>query len=117
VGGAFVGLISTGLGEFNTYALVKRCRVPSRATVATGVVVVAVTALAASATHLVGFVNSGGGAIDTVVSLAVFTVPGVIIGGQLGPQLSNRVKQVPLIHELGWLFIAIALVTLMEAFS
>ncbi len=117
VGGAFVGLISTGLGELNTYALVKRCRVPSRVTVATSVVVVAATALAASLTHLVDFMNGGGQEIDTVVRLVVFTVPGVIIGGQLGPQLSKRVKEVPLIHGLGWLFMVVALVTLIEAFS
>ena len=117
VGGAFVGLISTGLGELNAYALIKRCRVPSRVTVATSVVVVAVTALAASVTHLVDFASSGGGELDTVVGLAVFTVPGVIIGGQLGGQLSKRVKEVPLIHALGWLFAAVALVTLIEAFS
>ncbi len=116
-GGAFVGLISTGLGELNTYALLQRCRVPSRVTVATSVVVVAVTALAASLTHLVDFMNGGGQEIDTVVRLAVFTVPGVIIGGQLGPQLSKRVKEVPLIHGLGWLFMVVALVTLIEAFS
>ena len=86
-------------------------------TVATSVVVVAVTALAASVTHLLDFVSSGGGENDTVVSLAVFTVPGVIIGGPLGPQLFKRVKEVPLIHALGWLCAAVALVTLIEAFA
>lgn len=117
VGGAFVGLISTGLGELNTYALVKRCRVPSRVSVASSVVVVAVTALAASVTHLIEFVNAGSGEIDTVLSLVIFTVPGVIIGGQLGPQVSKRVKEVPLIHSLGWLFLLVAIVTLFEAFA
>ena len=110
-------LISTGLGELNTYALVKRCRVPSRVTVATSVVVVAVTGLAASVVHLIDFVSAGTGEIDTVLSLAAFTVPGVIIGGQLGPQLSKRVREVPLIHSLGWLFLAVAVVTLVEAFT
>ena len=51
VGGVFVGLISTGLGELNSYALVRRCRIPTRVVVATSVVVVAVTALAASRAH------------------------------------------------------------------
>ena len=46
----------------------------------------------------------------------VFTVPGVIIGGQIGPQLSKRVNEVPLIHALGWSFLLVALVTLVEAF-
>lgn len=33
--GMSVGLISTGLGELNSYALIMRCRIPSRITVAT----------------------------------------------------------------------------------
>ncbi len=116
IGGAFVGLISTGLGELNTFALVKRCRVPSRITIATSVVVVAVTALAASLTHLADFISGGTDEIDTVLSLVVFTVPGVIIGGQLGPQVSKRVKEVPLIHALGWLFLAVGVITIAETF-
>ena len=44
IGGLFVGLISTGLGEMNGYFLLQRCRVPSKISVATSVFVVAVTA-------------------------------------------------------------------------
>jgi len=115
IGGLFVGMISTGLGELNTYALVKRCRIPSRVTIATGVVVVAVTALVASVTHLIDFVAHGSTGLDTILALAAFTVPGVVIGGQLGPQVSRRVPEVPLIRSLGWLFLAVSVVTLIEA--
>lgn len=115
VGGLFVGLISTGLGEADSYALVKRCRVPTRVAVATGVVVVAVTALVASVTHLIDFVQTGGDALSVVRSLVVFTVPGVIIGGQLGPQVTRRVSERTLIRGLGWLFLLIAIATLAEA--
>jgi hypothetical protein len=115
VGGVFLGLISTGLGEANSFALVKRCRVPTRISVATGVVVVAVTALAASVTHLVDFVQEGGDALDTVASLVVFTIPGVIIGGQLGPVVAKGVPERRMIPALGWLFLIIAVVTLVEA--
>lgn len=84
LGGVFVGLISTGLGELNSYALVIRCRIPTRVTVATSVVVVALTALSASVTHLFGLVAGGDTEIGTVASTALFTIPGVIIGGQMG---------------------------------
>lgn len=114
VGGGFVGLISTGLGELNSYALVMRCRVPTRVAVATSVVVVALTALAASVTHIAGFVSEGGAVINTVLSIVVFTVPGVLIGGQLGPQLSRRVAERTLIRWLGWLFVGVAMITLGE---
>lgn len=116
VGGAFVGLISTGLGELNSYALVMRCRIPTRVTVATSVVVVAVTALAASVTHLAGFVQEGTSAMNTVLAIVTFTVPGVIIGGQLGPQLSRRVPERALIRFLGWLFVVVGVLTLGEVF-
>ena len=101
VGGLFVGLISTGLGEANSYALVERCRVPSRVTVATSVTVVAATALAASVVHLVDFARTGGDQLSTVGSLLVFTVPGVVIGAQLGPEVVRRLSENTLIHALG----------------
>jgi uncharacterized membrane protein YfcA len=41
IGGLFVGLISTGLGELNSYFLLRRCRVPSKVSIATSVFVVA----------------------------------------------------------------------------
>jgi len=114
VGGASVGLISTGLGELNNYALVIRCRIPTRVTVATSAAIVAVTALAASVTHFAGFVQDGGDTLGVVFSIVIFTVPGVIIGGQLAPKLSQRVKGEDLVHFLGWLFLAIGLLTLAE---
>jgi len=113
-GGLFVGLISTGLGELNSYALVKRCRVPTRVAIASGVAVVAVTALAAGITHLIDFVRDGGEVIDVVLSLVIFTVPGVIIGGQIGPRLLRRIPGDTLLRGLGWLFLGVALLTLGE---
>jgi hypothetical protein len=114
VGGALVGLISTGLGELNNYALVIRCRIPTLVTVATSAAVVAVTALAASVTHLVGFVQEGADTMEIVLSIVIFTVPGVIIGGQLAPKLSQRVEGEDLIRFLGWLFLVVGLLTLAE---
>jgi uncharacterized membrane protein YfcA len=114
LGGLFVGLISTGLGELNSYALVMRCRIPTRVTVATSVVVVAITAVAASVTHLISFVTAGSSDLTTVASIVVFTVPGVVIGGQFGPILAQRVKGQTLLHLLGWLFLAVAALTLAE---
>ena len=116
VGGLLVGLISTGLGELNSYALIKRCRVPSRITVATSVAVVAVTALAASVAPLLEFATAGGASLSTVGSLVIFTVPGVIIGGQIGPQIAKRVPEQRLVRSLGWLFLLIGVITLIEAF-
>jgi uncharacterized membrane protein YfcA len=115
-GGLFVGLISTGLGELNGYFLLQRCRVPSRVAVATSVFVVAFTALVAATGHLVQFVNAGPETLALVFSLVIFTIPGVIIGGQLGPSVANRISQHTLERSLGVLFTFVAVLTLGEVF-
>ena len=114
VGGVFVGLISTGLGELNGYFLMQRCRVPSRVAVATSVFVVALTALSASIGHFTHFVHAGSETLHLVFSLVVFTAPGVIIGGQLGPMAASRISQHHLERGLGVLFILVAVLTLGE---
>lgn len=114
VGGLFIGMISTGLGELNGYFLLQRCRVPSRVAVASSVFVVAITALVASTGHFVNFVQTGGDTLNTVVSLVIFTVPGVIIGGQLGPLVSSRISQHTLERALAILFILVAALMLGE---
>jgi len=112
VGALFIGMISTGQGELNGYFLLRRCRVPSRVAVATSVFVVAITALVASTGHLVKFVQAGGDTLNTVMSLVIFTVPGVIIGGQLGSLVSSRISQRVLERGLAILFILVALLML-----
>ena len=114
VGGLFIGLISTGLGEMNSYFLLQRCRVPSRVSVATSVLVVAVTALVAAGGHLVQFVQSGGDTLQTVANLVIFTVPGVIIGGQMGSLVSGHISQKMMERSMGVLFILVAALTLGE---
>lgn len=105
-------MISTGLGELNEFFLLKRCRVPSRVSVATSVFVVAGTELAGSAGHVAQFLRAGVGALSTVLSIVVFTVPGVIIGAQIGARVSSRIPERLLIRGLGVLFGLVAVLTL-----
>jgi uncharacterized membrane protein YfcA len=114
VGGLFVGMISTGLGELNGYFLMQRCRVPSKIAVATSVFVVALTALTAATGHLYQFARSGSETLSIVFSVVIFTVPGVIIGAQLGSNVASRIPQKTLERSLGVLFIFIAALTLGE---
>jgi len=115
LGGLFVGMISTGLGEVNEFFLLKRCRVPSPVSVATSVFVVAVTALAGSAGHVTNFVRLGGETLATVLSIVMFTVPGVIIGAQLGARVSRLIPQRLLIRGMGLLFVIVGVLTLGES--
>lgn len=112
IGALFMGLVATGLGEMNGYFLLQRCRVPGKVAVATSVFVVAVTALLASTGHFIRFAQNGGEVLDTVLSLIIFTVPGVTIGGQLGSGLASRVSQHTLERGLGVLFLVVGSLTL-----
>ncbi len=115
IGSLFMGLVSTGLGEMNGYYLLRRCRVPSRVAVATSVFVVAVTALIASTGHLIRFLQAGGDSINIVISLVIFTAPGVLIGGQIGSLIASRIPQNMLERALGTLLIFVDLVMLGDA--
>lgn len=117
IGGLFVGLISTGLGEANSFTLVKRCRVPSRVAVAVSVTTVALTAIAASVTHAVDFMTSPDPDYGGIGAILLFTIPGVLVGGQLGPRLVGRLPEQRLIRSLGWLFLVVAAVTFVEALA
>ncbi len=112
LGGLFIGMISTGLGELNGYFLLQRCKVPSKVAVATSVFVVALTALIASTGHFIGFLETGGETLKTVMNLVIFTVPGVIIGGQIGPLIASRISQHTLERGLGVLFVIVAVLML-----
>jgi uncharacterized membrane protein YfcA len=115
IGGVFVGLISTGLGEANSFTLVKRCRVPSRVAVAVSVTTVALTAFAASIIHAIEFAADPVADTSLIVSILIFTIPGVLIGGQLGPLVVGTLPEQRLIHALGWLFLTVAALTVFEA--
>ncbi len=104
LGALFLGMVSTGLGEMNGYFLIQRCRVPSKVAVATSVFVVAITALTASIGHGVQFVQTGGDALSTVLSLVMFTVPGVLIGAQFGSIVASRLSPHFLERGMGILF-------------
>ena len=114
IGGLFVGLISTGLGEMNGYFLLQRCRVPSKVSVATSVFVVAVTVLFASTAHFFQFMQAGSDVLQLVLNVVIFTVPGVIIGGQLGTIVASRISQRTMETAVAILFILVAALTLGE---
>lgn len=91
VGGAFLGMISVGLAELQEYHLVAKCRVPSAVAVGTSIFVVVCTVLVAVAVHLAEFASSADKAVfQEMLNVVVFTVPGVLIGGQIGPRLQAR---------------------------
>ncbi len=107
VGGAFVGMISVGLAELQEYHLVARCKVPTPVAVATSIFVVVVTVLVASVGHFMEFAKAGPEVLDQVLGIVVFTIPGVIIGGQIGPRLQKYLPADAMKVAISALFVAV----------
>lgn len=107
VGGAFLGMISVGLAELQEYHLVAKCKVPTPVAVGTSVFVVVITVLFASVGHIYEFVKEGGDVINQVINLVIFSVPGVILGGQIGPRLQKILPEDKLKIGIAFLFMFI----------
>lgn len=110
-------MISVGLAELQEYHLVARCKVPSPVAVATSIFVVVITVLVASAGHVYGFVEEGTEVLDEALSVAMFTVPGVLIGGQLGPKAQSRVNPDTMKVVISWLFMGVGTLMLITLIS
>lgn len=108
-GGLFLGMISAGLGELNAFYLMKRRDLPSDVAIATSVLVVAGTVVAAASGHLLGFVRMGPEMLSAVGNLVMFTIPGVIIGAQIGCMIGARAPRELIMRVLGVLFVIVAM--------
>ena len=94
IGGAFVGMISVGLAELQEYHLVAKCKVPAPVAIATSIFVVVITVLVASVGHFYTFVaHAEASTLNQVLNIIIFTIPGVIIGGQIGPALQRKLPE------------------------
>ncbi len=108
LGGWFLGMISVGLAELQEYHLVVRCRIPPPVAVGTAIFVVVVSVLVASAGHFYTFAfKSEPEVLWQVLSLVAFTVPGVVVGGQIGPLLQARLDPDHIKVGLAVVFVAV----------
>jgi len=112
IGGLFLGLVGSGLGPLNGVYLLRRRRIPGQIAVATSVLVIAITGFAASLGYLLTFVHTGGDVMEQVQRLVIYTVPGVLIGGQIAPFVSGRLDKHKLERLLAVLFLFIGGITL-----
>jgi len=103
IGSFLTGLLSVGIGEVVMPILSKRNRVPIPIAAATSVLVVIITIAAASFTHISALVTAGGfSAVPW--HLVAYTIPAVIIGGQIGPRLQGKVDHRTMEKAIGILF-------------
>lgn len=105
--GAFLtGLVSVGIGEVVVSRLTKR-GVAVGTAAATSVAIVIVTVALASFTLVAQMVRDGGfSAVPW--NLVFYTIPGVLIGGQIGPRLQGQVSQRNMERVIGVLFVVLA---------
>ncbi len=113
VGGALLGMISVGLAELQEYHLVVRCRIPAPVAVATSIFIVVVSVLTASVGHFYNFATrSDPETLREVLNVVLFTIPGVIVGGQIGPLVQARVDPELVKLILSFLFAAVGILLL-----
>ncbi len=117
LGGFLVGMISVGLGEINELNFLQKMRLPVASASATSVFLVAVSATAGSIIHAYFLVSQGDTSIFTdVISILVFTVPGVVVGAQIGVVLANIVKTNLMGKLVGVLFVILGILTVLLVF-
>ena len=92
IGSFLTGFLSVGVGEVILPQLVKRNHIPVAIAAATSVLTVIVTIASASFTQIAALIKAGG--LNAVPwNLVCYTIPAVIIGGQIGPLLQGRITQ------------------------
>ena len=90
-GGFLTGLLGVGIGEVTMPQLVKKVGVPVGVAAGSSVSIVIATVLAASFTHI-GALIAGGGLSAVPWNIVLYTAPGCLIGGQIGPRLQGKIS-------------------------
>lgn len=106
IGAVLTGFLGVGIGEVILPQLLKRNRVPVAVAAATSVFIVIVTIAAASVVQMAALIYAGG--LEAIPwNLVCYSIPGVIVGGQLGPLLQVHIAQRKLEIAIAVLFGAI----------
>ncbi len=114
VGGLLVGMISAGLGEINEYNFFRRLRMKVSVASGTSVFLVAMSAILGVLSHFFFLLQEESLAVfGEVLSLLIFTVPGVIIGAQIGVRLSKHTNPVLMGRFIGVLFFVLGALTVL----
>jgi uncharacterized membrane protein YfcA len=117
LGGLLIGMISAGLGEVNELNFLKKMKMPVPAASGTSVFLVAMSAIVGVGAHTYFLISQGELSVFTnVISILIFTVPGVVLGAQIGVMLSNRINRHSMGKFVGILFFILAALTFLTVF-
>ncbi len=106
LGGFLTGLLSVGIGEVVMPLLIRRYRFPVPVAAATSILVVIITVMSASFTHISTMIAEGG--LDAVPwNVVCYTIPAVVICGQIGPRLQGVIASKTMERVIAGLFLGI----------
>jgi uncharacterized membrane protein YfcA len=112
--GAFLtGMVSVGIGEV-TISQLTRKGLPIAVAAATSVLVVITTVVFASTTLVIQLVKSGGWSA-VPWNLLLYDIPGVLIGGQIGPRLQGRISPHTMRRAISVLFVVLSVAMMFVA--
>jgi uncharacterized membrane protein YfcA len=106
-------MVSVGIGEV-TISQLTRKGLPIAVAAATSVMVVITTVVFASTTLFAQMIKSGGWAA-VPWNLLCYDIPGVLIGGQIGPRLQGRVSPHTMRRAISVLFVLLSVAMLFVA--
>lgn len=104
IGAFLTGLMSAGLPEITTTQLMLRCHIPPRVAVATAIFVLTVTVFFAAGVHALS--------AEPAWHVVVWSIPGVIIGAQIGPRLEGKLPPNIAERVLAVMFLTIGILTI-----
>ena len=107
IGAFLTGLVSVGIGEVTVSQLTRK-GVPIAVAAATSVLIVIAT-IAIASTTLASQLIKDGGWTAVPWHLLVYDIPGVLIGGQIGPRLQGKVSQASMQRAIAILFVFLAI--------
>lgn len=114
IGGLMSGLLSVGIGTSSMYQFIKHGKIALPVAIATSLFIGSVTMAAATLTHIATHISTE--AIDTMPwHLLIYTIPGVIIGSQIGSWLQHKVPLNITAPILGGLFFLVGLLMIVLA--
>lgn len=108
LGGFLTGLLGVGIGEVVMPQLAKRNKVPIPVAAATSIFV-AITVVAVASITQVSTLVAEGGFTAMPWNAVIYTIPGVIIGGQVGPRLQGKIPSRIVEIVIGGIFTAIGI--------
>ncbi len=115
MGGLIAGLVSGGLGEVNAYNFVRRLKMDPAFAAGTSVFIIAFTAFTTTLFNLSFFAAADPQDLLVIAQIAVWAIPGVVLGAQLGVRISKRIDRRKALVALPALFALVGLITLLNA--